>query len=292
MGAPAVDAEVVESAGYTLTSEQFERFRSLVRQKAGISLRDEKKQLVCSRLVRRLRVLQLQTFEEYYTRLLREGDHGGELEQMLNVMTTNKTNFYREAHHFTELVERVVRPKLAEGGTLQLRLWSAGCSSGEEVYTALMTVLDAVPGWERADIRALASDLDTDMIAAGERGVYDEACLRDVPREVAGRWLIRGTGEKAGLVRVKRALRERVAFRRINFIDPKWPVNARFDAVFCRNALIYFDLDVQKQIVSRLLSYLKHGGFLFLGHSESMAGVRPDLKSYGKTVYEHLGGTP
>ncbi|HEX5658819.1 MAG TPA: CheR family methyltransferase [Polyangiales bacterium] len=283
--------EVVESAGYTLNGEQFERFRAFVRKKAGIALRDEKKQLVCSRLTKRLRALSLNTFDEYYTLLVREGDHGGELEQLLNVITTNKTNFYREAHHFTELVERVVKPKLDHDGTLQLRIWSAGCSSGEEIYTALWSVLDAVPGWERSDIRALASDLDTDVLATGERGVYDEACLSDVPAEIARRWLIRGSGEKGGLVRVKRALRERVRFRRINFIDPRWPVNAKFDAVFCRNALIYFDQDVQREIVSRLLSYLKPGGFLFLGHSESMAGVRPDLKSYGKTVYEHLGAT-
>ncbi len=289
MAATSLGSESVESAGYTLTSVQFERFRELVRAKAGIALRDEKKQLVCSRLVKRLRALKLSTFDEYYGLIKRDG---GELDQFLNAMTTNKTNFYRESHHFKELVERVLQPKLDQGGPLQLRLWSAGCSSGEEVYTALMTILDAVPGWQRADIHALASDLDTDMLATGERGVYNESCLSEIPDAVAKRWIIHGTGAKRGLVRVKRALRERVSFQRINFIDPNWPIEDRFDVVFCRNALIYFDLEVQKQIVSRLLSYLRQGGLLFLGHSESMAGVRPDLKSHGKTVYEHLGGSP
>jgi chemotaxis protein methyltransferase CheR len=292
MSAAEARPENVESSGYTLSQEQFERFRQLVRAKAGIALRDEKQQLVCSRLVRRLRALSLSSFDEYYTLVQNQGEHGGELEQLLNAMTTNKTNFYREAHHFDELVRRVVKPMLVAGGSQTFRLWSAGCSSGEEVYSALMTVLDAIPSWESWDIRALASDLDTDVLAAGERGVYDAACLKEVPREVAQRWLIEGTGEQQGKVRVRRPLRERVAFRRINFIDPSWPVRARFDVVFCRNALIYFDAEVQRSIVSRLLAHLKPGGLLFLGHSESLAGVRPDLKSHGKTCYEYLGDSP
>lgn len=291
MGVSAAQFEEVESSGYTLSGEQFERFRRLVREEAGIALRDEKQQLVCSRLAKRLRALSLQTFDEYYALLMRDGARG-ELEQLLNAITTNKTNFYREAHHFTELVARVVKPRLHNSSALSLRVWSAGCSSGEEAYTILMTLLDAIPHWQSCDIRVLASDLDTNMIATGERGVYDAACLQDIPRDVAARWLIKGVGQKDGLVRVRRALRERVAFRRINFIEPRWPVRARFDAIFCRNALIYFDAETQREIVSRLLTHLRQGGLLFLGHSESMAGVRPDLKSHGKTCYEYLGGEP
>lgn len=289
MSSSAASIEVVESSGYTLSNEQFERFRALVRRLSGIWLRDEKKQLVCSRLGRRLRALSLDGFDAYYALVLGQGEHGAELEKLINAITTNKTNFYREAHHFDDLVERVVRPRLAEGGTFRLRIWSAGCSSGEEIYTALMTVLDAVPGWERADIRALASDIDTDMLAAGERGVYSQDCLRDIPAAVSERWLIRGSAAKQGLVRVRRPLRERVSFRRINFVDPSWPINTRFDVVFCRNALIYFDTETQREIVGRLITYLKPGGLLFLGHSESMAGSRPELKSHGKTCFELAG---
>jgi chemotaxis protein methyltransferase CheR len=284
----------VESAGYTLTGAQFERIRDLVARKAGIALRDEKRQLVCSRLSKRLRALSLRTFDEYYTLVAQQGEHGAELEQLLNAVTTNKTNFYREPHHFTELVHRALQPKLKEaaGGPLQFRLWSAGCSTGEEVYTALITLLDATPQWQSSDIRALASDLDTNVLAAGERGVYEQSSLEDVPAEIARRWFIEGSDDKQGKVRVRRPLRERVAFRRINFADGQWPIHTQFDVIFCRNALIYFDPAVQQQIVARLLGYLKPGGLLMLGHSESMAGVRPDLKSLGRTCYLYSGGKP
>lgn len=278
----------VESGGYKLSGTEFERFRKLVRERAGIALRPEKRQLVCSRLSSRLRKLGLPSFAEYFALLSREGE--GELVHLLNAITTNKTSFFREAHHFEMLVSRGLLPKLHESaGPLRYRIWSAGCSSGEEVYSGLASVLDATPGWERADIRALASDLDTNVLALGERGVYSEEALEQLPGQLGERWFIRGSGDKQGLVRVRRPLRERVAFRRINFIEPTWPVRTQFDAIFCRNALIYFEHETQREIVSRLLRFLKPDGLLFLGHSESMAGARPDLKSLGRTAYQYQG---
>lgn len=283
-------SENVESVGYQLSTAQFERFRQLVGEHAGIALRPEKQQLVCSRLARRLRALGLTSFDEYYALIAREGDHGEELEQLLNAITTNKTSFFREAHHFDELRNRVVLPKLRDGaGSLQLRVWSAGCSTGEEPYSIVTTLLDAIPNWQSADIRVLASDLDSNVLTVAERGVYALDKLEELPDGCGRRWFIAGSGDKAGFIRARRELRERVAFRRINFVDPVWPVKACFDAVFCRNALIYFDTDTQKRIVERLLGYLKPGGLLLLGHSESMAGVRADLQSLGRTTYEYLG---
>lgn len=281
----------VESAGYKLTFEQFERFRQLVYAHSGIALRPEKQQLVCSRLSKRLRELGLGTFDEYYAAV--DGTPGGspELEHLLNAITTNKTSFFREAHHFTELRTRVVEPAAERSASepVRLRIWSAGCSTGEEPYSILMTLLDALPHWESADVRVLASDLDSEVLATGERGVYPEERVADLAPDVRKRWFVEGTGDKHGLVRVRRALRERVAFRRINFIEYPFPIQTRFDAIFCRNALIYFDSPMQQRIVESLLSYLTPGGYLFLGHSESMAGVRPDLKSLGRTTYQYSG---
>ncbi|HEY6879366.1 MAG TPA: CheR family methyltransferase [Polyangiales bacterium] len=279
-----------QTANYELSAQQFAHFRQLVREHSGIALRPEKHQLVCSRVARRLRALSLSSFDEYLALLARQGPHGEELEQLLNAITTNKTSFFREAHHFEELQKHVVQPKLRETDAPRLRVWSAGCSTGEEPYSIVATLLAATPRWEHADIAVLASDLDTNVLAVGERGVYSLEKLEELPAAIAERWFIRGTGDKAGLIRARRELRQRIAFRRINFIEPDWPVRTRFDAIFCRNALIYFDPPVQREIVSRLLAYLAPGGMLFLGHSESMAGVRPDLRSLGRTSYLYLGG--
>ena len=280
--------QTVESVGYKLTAEQFERFRALVHQRSGIALRPEKQQLLCSRLARRLRELHLSSFDQYYA-LVMQDVHGVELEQLLNAITTNKTSFFREAHHFDELRNRVVAKIVASGGR-RLRVWSAGCSTGEEPYSILMTALDAIPSWETADVRVLASDIDSEVLATAERGVYAAEALEDVPPELRRRWFIEGTGDKVGQVRVRGVLRERAAFRRINFVAPSWPVRATFDAIFCRNALIYFDTETQHRVVKRLLTYLAPGGCLFLGHSESMAGMHPELTSLGRTSYRYDAG--
>lgn len=279
---------VVESGGVVLTDGQFERFRALVRRHAGIALRDEKKQLVCSRLSKRLRALQITSFDEYYALVEREEASGDELQKLLNAITTNKTNFFREAHHF-ELLTEELRRRSATGGLSSLRVWSAGSSTGEEAYTILMTIAEALPAWESLDLRLLASDIDTNVLAVGERAVYDQRCLDDVPPALAQRWLIHGTGDKAGLVRVRRELRQRASFRQVNFVAESWPVRATFDAIFCRNALIYFDQPTQNRIVDRLLSHLRPDGLLFLGHAESMAGARPDLSNLGRTSYRYTG---
>jgi chemotaxis protein methyltransferase CheR len=278
---------VVESGGVVLTHEQFERFRALVRRHAGIALRDEKKQLVCSRLSKRLRALQIESFDEYYTLVEAEDPQGDELQKLLNAITTNKTNFFRESHHFEVMSEEL--HTWSEKGQSTLRVWSAGSSTGEEAYTILMTITEALPGWESIDVRVLASDIDTNVLAVGERAVYDQRCLDDVPPQLAERWLIRGTGDKAGLVRVRRELRQRAAFRQINFVAETWPVRATFDVIFCRNALIYFDQPTQNRIVDRLLRHLRPGGLLFLGHAESMAGARADLANLGRTSYRYTG---
>lgn len=282
--------EHAQNAGYELSAQQFERFQQLVRAHSGIALRPEKHQLVCSRLARRLRALALSSFDEYLALLARQGPDGEELEQLLNAITTNKTSFFREAHHFSELCEHVLKPKLQRAGAPRLRVWSAGCSTGEEPYSVVATLLQATPRWEQADIAVLASDLDTNVLAVGERGVYPAEKLDELPTAIAKRWFVHGTGDKASLIRVRKELRQRVGFRRINFIEPDWPVRTRFDAIFCRNALIYFEPPMQREIAARLLAHLEPGGLLFLGHAESMAGARPDLRSLGRTSYVYLGG--
>jgi len=278
----------VASVGYTLSQQQFERLRRLVYETSGIALRPEKQQMVCARLSKRLRALGMSSFDEYYA--LASSDRGQvELEQLLNAITTNKTSFFREAHHFDELRKLIAdRPRTAEEGAPRIRVWSAGCSTGEEAYTIAMTVLEALPAGTESGLRILASDLDSDVLAVAERGVYTAERMQDLPAPLLKRWFIPGTADKAGQYRAREALREKVAFRRINFVDPIWPIHTKFDAIFCRNALIYFDGPTQREIVGRLLGFLVPGGYLFLGHSESMAGTRPELKQLGRTTYRLL----
>jgi len=278
----------VESGGVSLTGEQFERFRSLVRTHSGIALRDEKRQLVCSRLSKRLRELGISSFDEYYKLVQQRDPHGEELQRLLNAITTNKTSFFREEHHFDLLRTDVLAPLASGRRPVRLRVWSAGSSTGEEAYSALMTICSALPQWAESDIRLLASDLDTNVLRVGERAVYRDERLDEIPDELRRRWIIRGADAKEGFIRVRRELRALAAFRQINFVSESWPVKTKFDVIFCRNALIYFDGATQKQIVDRLLRYLSPNGLLFLGHSESMAGVRPDLVSLGRTAYRYV----
>lgn len=288
-------SEIADPTTLDLSPKQFEQFSRLVHEHSGITLKPEKKLMLSSRLAKRVRALNLQSFDDYYVVLTTKDPHGHELEQMLNAVTTNKTHFFRESHHFDELRACLGRPSfLGLGGKSvpRLRIWSAACSTGEEPYSILMTVLDSLPGWESMDIRVLASDLDSQVLSVAERGIYRSEQCSDVPPALAKRWFVAGEGEHAGKLRVRRELRERVAFRRLNLMAPSWPIRIRFHAIFCRNALIYFDAPTQSSIVAAFLNYLEPGGYLFLGHSESMAGVRPDLKSLGRTVYRFAGRQP
>ena len=201
-------------------------------------------------------------------------------------MTTNKTEFFREAHHFEYVRTRWLpsRGPCRRMSDRHLRVWSAGCSTGEEAYTLAITLLDALDAGERWDVRILASDIDTEVLTHAAAGIYPLEQVAPVPRAMIPRYFLRGTGGQDGFVRVKPAVRSLVTFRRINFIDEPWPIRTRFDLIFCRNVLIYFDRPTQQRILSRLVLQMKDDGLLFLGHSESILGFDA-LAPVGATVY-------
>jgi chemotaxis protein methyltransferase CheR len=272
-------------AELTITDSEFEAFRRLVHETTGISLGPHKRALVQARLGRRLRALGLQTFGAYHRYLLEHDPTGEERERFINAITTNKTEFFREAHHFRYLAERWapgVVSRAARTGQRRVRLWSAACSTGEEPYTIAMTVREALGAGSGWDVRILASDVDTDALARAEAGVYTEDQTAAVPAVLRERYFERAPG---GGVRVRPALKELIAFRRINFQDDHWPIRTRFDAVFCRNVLIYFDRDGQRRILARLVDLLVDDGLLFLGHSESVLGLLAGVRHVGNTIY-------
>ncbi|HLK56846.1 MAG TPA: protein-glutamate O-methyltransferase CheR [Chthonomonadaceae bacterium] len=276
---------------YSLSDIEFQRIRQLVYRLTGISLSDAKRQLVKSRLQKRLRRLNLSSFQAYYDYLIAQGDDCSERTEFINCITTNKTDFFREPHHFDFIAKKVIPPlvRMADQGMRErkLRIWHAGCSTGEEPYTLAMTLDQALDRQGNWDWRQLASDIDTGVLAHAERGVYERERITPVPKALLHRYFLSGTGEQADFVRVKQELRDHIAFRQINLLDNSWPFSPgfQFDIIFCRNVVIYFDKPTQKRLFARYQDLLKPGGYLFIGHSESLLGISEAFDSLGHTIY-------
>jgi chemotaxis protein methyltransferase CheR len=266
-----------------LTEAQFEEISHLVKSLAGINLHTGKKELVKARLSKRLRTLGLTNFDEYIA-VVRDDTTGTELVTMLDALSTNLTKFFREPDHFQYLAEKVIRP-LAAQGSGKLRIWSAGCSTGEEPYTLAITVADALPNLARWDIRVLATDLSTRVLARAARGVYDAERVEGVPPEQRSRHFVQVGNRPAKEYQVNERLRSLVHFARLNLMGP-WPMRGPFQAIFCRNVMIYFDKPTQATLIERFYDLLAPGGTLCVGHSESLAAVKHKFHYVQPTIYE------
>ena len=263
-------------------NEDFEALRKLVKQITGINLSDQKRELVYGRLARRLRALQLQSFAQYRDLLARDG--GREIAQFCNAITTNLTSFFREPHHFDYLRDQVLAPMADSGAARRLRIWSAGCSTGEEPYSLAMTILEALPDVRRWDVRILATDLDSDVLERGRRGVYTEERLKNLSLQRRSRFF-RERREREGLCyEVAPELKSLITFKQLNLMHAL-PMRGPLDAVFCRNVVIYFDKPTKQRLFGRYAQKLVDGGYLFLGHSESMYGLSEDFDLVGRTIY-------
>jgi chemotaxis protein methyltransferase CheR len=262
---------------YPFTQDDFTRIRALIYQRAGISLASGKRDMVYSRLARRLRARQLDCFSDYLE-LLESGDHQ-EMEAFVNALTTNMTSFFREPHHFQILAERLAQlPK-----NRRVSIWSCASSTGEEPYSIAMTAADALGHGSSA--RILATDIDTNVLAAGRLGVYPVDQVLKLPTELLKRHFLRGDGSNAGFARVRKELRQMVTFKQLNLLDDAWPMRGRFDMIFCRNVMIYFDKTTQQAVLKKLAGALQPGGLLFIGHSESFHSASDLFTICGNTVY-------
>ncbi|MEM7508933.1 MAG: protein-glutamate O-methyltransferase [Pseudomonadota bacterium] len=260
-----------------LTEEEFDRVSILADELAGIVLEGHKQQMIQTRLARRVRALDLPDFAAYLD--LIEGPHREtELESFINTVTTNLTSFLRENHHFDHL-ENSVMVGLAESGAKRVRIWSAGCSTGEEPYSIAMTCLSS-PHWRSAwDFRILATDLDTNVLGVAARGQYGAERKAAIPAAL-DRWT---QAFETGF-EMRPEAKRLITFRRLNLIE-NWPVSGPFDAIFCRNVLIYFDPQTKARLVDQFAKLLAPDGILYLGHSESLLGKHPLLSREGKTTY-------
>jgi chemotaxis protein methyltransferase CheR len=269
----------------TMSEAEFEAFRHLLYELSGITLNDNKREMVASRLAKRLRHYALNSFADYHQFLLDSQTSERERQEFINCLTTNKTDFFRESHHF-DFLRDVLIPKLRAKGTRQVRIWSAACSTGEEPYTLAMTLQEQCPPSEGWDVRILASDIDTAVLATAEQGIYEANRINGVPEPLRAKYFLRGQGLSAGKVAVKPFLRDRIVFRRINLMDPEWPIRTQFDAIFCRNVVIYFDRPTQRRLLEHFARYLRSDGYLFMGHSENIHWMADRFAPIGNTIYQ------
>ena len=263
---------------FEFTTHDFERVRTMIYRRAGIALAESKQEMVYSRLARRLRATGLTSFATYLDTLDRE-EVGQEWEAFTNALTTNLTSFFREVHHFPILAEHVKKVKAP------IEIWCSASSTGEEPYSIAITMCE-VFGTLTPPVRIIATDIDTNVLDVGANGVYAIDRLDKMDLERIKRFFLRGKGEQDGLVRVRPELRELVTFKQLNLLADEWPMTGSFDAIFCRNVMIYFDKATQGKILSRFAPLMKPDGLLFAGHSENFLYVTDAFKLRSKTVYE------
>ncbi|NHR03954.1 chemotaxis protein CheR [Chromobacterium haemolyticum] len=274
---PVVLPKIEFTREFAFSDADFERIRKLIYKEAGISLNPSKKDMVYGRLVRRIRELKLPGFAAYVD-FLESISGKREFEQFVNALTTNLTFFFREEHHFPLLAEHL-KKKATAGG--ELAIWCAASSTGEEPYSLAITALEAVPG---ARISVLATDLDTSVLETGRKGIYAADKVARLPPGYAAKYFDK---QPDGSFQAKAQLRNLITFQRLNLVESNWSVKRQFDAIFCRNVMIYFDRDTQFGVLKRFAPLLKPDGLLFVGHSENFYFASDYFHLRGKTVYEH-----
>lgn len=278
MAASALSPAPIEQP--PLGEGEYRQICALLREHAGIELGDTRRMLCQTRLQRRLRVLGLNDYRSYLALL--DDPARGEHVELINALTTNVTSFFREQHHFDMLASQILPALVARGG--RIRLWSAGCSTGEEPWSLAMIVHEALGEHGGVDLKILATDIDTEVLERARAGVYSDEQIAPVSLPRRRRYLQRGTGRNAGRWRVGEALRGLVRFNRLNLFDA-WPMRGAFDVIACRNVIIYFDVAGKARLLRGFRDRLVPGGHLLLGHSESMPSGVDGFASCGRTVY-------
>jgi chemotaxis protein methyltransferase CheR len=281
---PSPDPDQGEPREFAFNTEDFNALRTLVHQTTGISLAESKRTLVYSRLARRLRALKLDSFAQY-RQLLQSAPEGAEMVEFCNAITTNLTSFFRESHHFDYLRQHLLAPLASAPPRQRLRIWSAGCSTGEEPYSIAMTVYEALGEPVRADVRILATDLDSDVLAHAREGRYSQENVKDTATARVNRFFASDTGDDKYPYAIKPAVAQLITFKQLNLMHDL-PMRGPLDAIFCRNVVIYFDKPTQRALFQRFARLQRPGDLLFIGHSESLYKVSEDYTLIGRTIYK------
>jgi chemotaxis protein methyltransferase CheR len=277
----------------SLTEESFDRLSELITARCGIKMPRVKKLMLEGRLRKRLRALGMNCFEQYCDYLFSEDGMESELVHMIDVVTTNKTEFFREPDHFDYLAGQAL-PDLVdrEGAGIRKRLtvWSAGCATGEEPYTIAMVINEFAEPYNDAsfDFVVLATDVSTQVLEKAKLGIYREDKAGSVKEELRKKYLMRGKGGRTGHVRIAPGLRSRVRFGRLNFMEADFGIREPVDIVFCRNVIIYFDRQTQEQILGRIIYHIRRGGYLFIGHAETLSYLNMPIAQVAPSVYKKV----
>ena len=277
------------AAEFAYGAEDFKRIANLLRAETGIDLADNKAPLVYSRLAKRLRKLGIPSFVDYYKHITSDAGRE-ERNEMFAALTTNVTRFFREPHHFEHL-RQVALPPLLEAAKqgARIRLWSAASSSGEEPYSIALELLSLMPDVQRYDVKILATDINADMVATGQRGVYSAAEADDIPSNMMKRWFQNGAEGSQSVIKASTELRSLISFRELNLISD-WPMKGPFQIIFCRNVVIYFNEQTKTEIWRRLAGLISDGGYLYSGHSERVTGPAASVMAIdGVTIYRKTG---
>jgi chemotaxis protein methyltransferase CheR len=272
-----------------MKDKEFKQFSTFIYERVGIQLPPTKKTMLEARLQKRLKALAINTFEEYSRFVFSPEGQQVELVHLIDVVTTNKTDFFREPGHFDYLTQKAI-PSIMKNRGLRpsepVRVWSAGCSSGEEPYTLAMVLAEFEAVHQGFNFSILASDISTRILETAKTAVYPEERTKDIAMNIKKNYLLRSKDRRRALVRVCPQLRSRVAFRRINFMDDDLGIAEKMDIIFCRNVVIYFDKPTQQNLMRKFYRQLRPGGFLFLGHSETLNGIDVEFATVGSTVYQ------
>jgi chemotaxis protein methyltransferase CheR len=270
----------------------FEKFQKLIYAETGIWLGSSKTALLCGRLFRRLRTLEMTSLQSYFECVLQPGQHE-ERARMIDAITTNETRFYREPRQFEFLVQRVFPHWQADAERglrpRRVKIWSAGCSSGEEPYTVAMLLARYLPAEQGWDTRILATDISTRVLEKARKGIYPIARSAELPKDLLHAFMLRGMAERQGEMKVKVEIQQMIDFQRLNLDRESDLVQGPFDAIFCRNVLIYFDAASKQRVVTSLIRHLMANGLLFVGHAENLNSVFPQLRSLEPTIYTKTG---
>ena len=271
----------MEFTSLEISSPLFAKIRSMLYENAGIMMTETKVSLVKSRLMKRLRSLGLNNFEQYLRHV--ENDLSGfELDTMIESLTTNKTSFFRETQHF-EFMQKYIMPAFIPGG--HLRIWSAGCSSGEEPFSIAILLCESLKSLSRMDVKILATDISNEVLAKAREAEYEQDILIDVPQDFKKKYFEPVRNGNAQKYRVRQAVRNLVKIAKLNLMND-WPMKSNFDVVFCRNVMIYFDKETRTKLVNRFWHVIKPGGYLFVGHSESLTSIAHSFRYVKPAIYK------
>ncbi len=285
-----IDPAISDIYKARMSEKEFEKLSTFIYRETGIKMPPVKITMLQSRLQKRLRHLKIRTFGEYIDYVFGENGADAEIIHMIDVVSTNKTDFFREPVHFEFLAENILPGiNLKTSADRPLRIWSAGCSSGEEAYTIAITINEYIEEHkEDIDYRILGTDISTDILQKAVNAVYREDRVANIPMNIRRKYFLKSKDPKKKAVRIVPGLRQKVSWKRLNFMDPGYDVKESYDIIFCRNVLIYFDRQTQEDVINKLCLHLKPGGYFFLGHSESIMGMNVPVRTLKPTIYRRM----